>query len=75
VGDTSVLSGSTCTTPANMEPLLVDAITAARLLGISPRTLWQLTADGAIRCRRVGRRVLYACVALEEFAAGRETLP
>ncbi len=49
-------------------PLLVDALEAARLLNISPRTLWQLTKDNEIRCRRIGRRTLYSLEALREFA-------
>lgn len=49
-------------------PLLLDAIEAARLLNISPRTLWQFTKDGAIRAKRIGRRILYSRAALEEFA-------
>jgi excisionase family DNA binding protein len=48
--------------------LLVDALEAARLLGISPRTLWGLTQRGEIKAKRGGRRVLYARAALEEFA-------
>jgi excisionase family DNA binding protein len=50
------------------QPLLLDGIEAARLLGISPRTLWQLEKDGAIRSKRIGRRVLYARSVLEDFA-------
>lgn len=49
-------------------PLLVDAIEAARLLGISPRTLWDLTKSGDVKAKRIGRRVLYARSVLEEFA-------
>jgi excisionase family DNA binding protein len=54
-------------TPAD-PPLLVDTATAARLLGISPRTLWSLTQRGEIRCKRIGRLVRYNRLALEEFA-------
>lgn len=53
---------------AATEPFLVDATEAARLLAISPRTLWTLTKAGKIRSRKVGRRVLYSRAALEEFA-------
>jgi hypothetical protein len=42
-----------------LAPLLVDAPTAARMLSISPRTLWQLTRDGAVRAVRLGRAVRY----------------
>lgn len=50
-----------------VEPLLVDTIEAARLLAISPRKLWELTKRGEIRCKRIGRRVLYSREALQEF--------
>lgn len=39
--------------------LLVDAREAARLLGISPRTLWTLTDGGRIKAVRIGRLVKY----------------
>ncbi len=39
--------------------LLVDSHTAARLLSISPRKLWQLTKDGDIPHVRMGRSVRY----------------
>ena len=54
--------------PAADDPLLVDAPTAARLLGISARLLWDLTHQGKIKCKRIGRRVLYSRSVLEEFA-------
>ena len=40
--------------------LLLDTDTAARSLSISVRKLQQLTADGAIKCVRIGRSVRYA---------------
>src|SRR5262245_29013350 len=41
-------------------PMLVDARTAARLLAISERSLWALTAPrGPIACVRIGRAVRY----------------
>lgn len=44
--------------PALVEPgsLLVKEKTAARMLSISPRTLWSLAASGAIPKIRVGAR-------------------
>jgi excisionase family DNA binding protein len=46
---------------------------AAKLLGISPRFLWQLTADGVIPCARVGggkrQAVLYSVPALKQWLA------
>src|SRR5207244_3595947 len=49
-------------------PLLVDVPEAARLLGVSARTLWQLTKDGKVSCQKSGRRTLYSRAALEDFA-------
>jgi excisionase family DNA binding protein len=42
---------------------------AARSLGISQRTLWQLTKDGAIPCVRVRSCVLYPLPLLEAWLA------
>jgi len=49
---------STKSTPAP-EPMLIDAASAAVILGISPRTLWSLTACNAVPVVRIGTRVLY----------------
>ncbi len=49
-------------------PLAVPAGEAARMLGVSPRTLWSLTAPrGPIPVCRVGRRVLYRVPDLEAY--------
>jgi excisionase family DNA binding protein len=37
---------------------LVDTREAARLLSVSPRTLWNLRARGELRCVRLGARKL-----------------
>lgn len=52
-------------------PLAVDARTAARMLSISPRTLWNLSNTGAVPVVRVGRRVLFQVRDLHEFLAAR----
>lgn len=44
--------------PATVEPLLVDAVSAAKLLSISQKTLWIYTQAGAIPSKRIGSRVL-----------------
>lgn len=49
--------------------LLIDAQSAAAMLGISARTLWSLTNCRAIPCRRVRRRVLYSLSELEDWVA------
>jgi excisionase family DNA binding protein len=53
------------------EALLVDAREAARLLGLSARTIWSLTQRRELPCRRIGRRVLYSRAALAAYAEGR----
>lgn len=49
------------------EPLLLDEREAARRLGVSPRSLWQLRKDGRIEWVPVGGRVLYEPAALAAF--------
>ncbi len=53
-------------------PLLLDERTAARTLGVAPRTLWSLADAGEIPCVRIGRRKLYAIASLKQFIAERE---
>lgn len=53
-----------------VELVLVNVGEAAKRLSISPRTLWKLTKDGAIKARRVGKRVLYSVAELKRFADG-----
>lgn len=58
--------------PAPDAPLALRPRDAARALGISPRTLWGLTAPrGPIPCVRVGagrrQSVLYPVVALHDW--------
>ena len=38
---------------------LMTADQTAKALGVSPRTVWTLTQEGALACVRIGRRVLY----------------
>jgi excisionase family DNA binding protein len=47
--------------------LLVESREAARLLAVSPRTLWSLTARGDLPCVRIGRAVRYSLADLESF--------
>jgi excisionase family DNA binding protein len=42
-----------------VQPMLVSARDAAKLLAISERTLWSLTAAGEIPVVRIGRSVRY----------------
>jgi len=51
-------------------PLAVGAKEAARMLGVSPRTLWTLTNAGEIPVARIGtngRSLRYRVVDLEAF--------
>lgn len=50
-----------------LPPMLLKTAEAARLLAISPRKLWSLTACGAIPCIRVDRSVRYEPSALTIF--------
>lgn len=61
------------TPPASAAPLLVDGREAARLLGLSPRTVWQLTRDGSLLAVRVGRAVRYSVRDLATFISERTT--
>lgn len=38
---------------------LMTADETAKALGVSARTVWTLTQEGALACIRIGRRVLY----------------
>jgi excisionase family DNA binding protein len=48
-------------------PLLRTGAEAARLLAVSPRTLWALTARGELPCVRIGRAVRYAAADLAAY--------
>jgi len=49
------------------QPLLVDSRTAARMLAVSPRTLWSLTRQKTIQIVRIGRAVRFAVSELQRF--------
>lgn len=53
---------------ATVEPLLIDAVSAAKLLSISQKTLWLYTQSGDIPHRRIGSRVLYPLALLRAYA-------
>jgi len=56
-------------TPAP-EPLLVDAVTAARLLGLSRTTLDKLVRDGRLARVKLAGRVLFSTELLRKIARG-----
>jgi excisionase family DNA binding protein len=57
---------------ASPAPLLVDTPTAAKMLGISPRTIWSLTATRQLLAVRIGRSVRYSIDDLHSFVNRRK---
>ena len=55
------------------ERLAFTAREAAAMLAVSERTLWQLTRDGKVRARKVGRLVRYYRPDLVAFMEQQET--
>jgi excisionase family DNA binding protein len=49
------------------EPLAVDTKSAAKMLSISERTLFKLTKEGKIACRKIGWKSLYPVSSLKAF--------
>ena len=60
--------------PSTTAPLLVDAREAARLLSISTRTLWTMTASGEIPSVKFGRLVRYHLPDLERAIEARKVV-
>lgn len=54
-----------------LEPLLVDERTAAELLGVSRRTVFELEGQGVLQCKRIGKLKRYSVSHLREFAEGK----
>jgi len=52
-------------------PILVGIDEAARMLGVSSRTVWTLTDSDSLPHLRIGRRVLYPVDALRRWTAER----
>ena len=50
-------------------PLLISAVQAAKELGISPRNLWTQTQSGTIPFIKIGRRVMYSPISLQDWVA------
>ena len=53
-------------------PLLVDTPTAAKMLGVSSRTIWTLANCGDLKATRIGRAVRFSVRELERFIAERQ---
>lgn len=58
--------------PEKVERLAVSAAEAARMLGISERTLWQWTKEKRIPSVKIRRRVLYSVHALQKLVNGNK---
>jgi len=57
------------------EPILVPRREAARLLGVSTRTVDYLLAKKELTARRVGRRVLISYKQIQSFGQGDHPSP
>jgi len=55
------------------DALLVNAKDAARMLAISPRKLWALTASGDLPHLRIGRLIRYPSQELERWVERKTT--
>ena len=66
-------TSTNCHPPNHNDPHTAESLLsepeAARLLGISARTLWSLRKSGAISVIRIHSRVLYSHEDLERFIA------
>jgi excisionase family DNA binding protein len=65
----------TATTAAGMPRALFTADEVAEALVISETLVRQLTLEGEIPCRRIGRLVRYTTADIEMFIASREEHP
>ena len=64
--------GATPSAPVD-HPLLIDAKRAAKMLSISQRKLWQMSAEFEIPCTKIGTRNLYSPEALRAWIAKNST--
>lgn len=58
--------------PAKIERLTVSAREAAQMLGVSERTIYQLTKTGKIPSKKIGARVIYPIDGLRRFVNDAE---
>jgi len=56
----------------NTEPLALSPAAAARFLGVSKRTIYNLLAAGSLKARKLGKRTLVEAQSLRAYF---ETLP
>lgn len=60
------------TSKQECERLSVSKVEAARMLGLSESTVHHLTQSGKLKCKRIGRRVIYAVETLRRFLLDKE---
>ena len=61
------------TEPARVERLTVNTAEAAEMLGVSARTVFQMTKAGKLPHKRLGTRVVYSIEALKRFVNESDT--
>ena len=72
-GSGTPAGGSGVTPGMGIDPILVDSRTAAKILAISERKLWQLAKDGDIAHVRIGRSVRYDVTDLRDAVERMKT--
>ncbi len=58
-----------------VEPLAIGRVEAARLLGVSVRTLDTMIARRELRGRRIGRRIVFPLEELHRFLSKDHPVP
>ena len=60
--------------PSKEEPEIerigVSAAVAARMLGVSERTVWKLSKNGVVRTSKIGKRTIFSVQSLRELVDG-----
>ena len=51
------------------DPILINTAAAAKMLSVSPRTLWNWTASGEIQCVRKGKVLRYDPEVLRQWVS------
>lgn len=57
---------------SNDDPLLVDMVTAAKMLGISRTTIWSMANSGELPSVKIRRRRMFSPSTLREWIAQQE---
>lgn len=60
------------TDPNEVQPVAVNVVTAAKMLGLTPWQVRKLIQDGKLRARTTGKSYIIALSAIEEFLAGSD---